>query len=235
MRATLLLGRQYRDSLNVVTNSLQIIHFGHSCVLVETGSARLLFDPGTLSHGFEDLRDLDAILITHQHFDHLDADRLPALVQANPQATLVVDPGSAEEEIAKLALQATVARPGDVIELNGAVVHGVGGEHAVIHPEFSMPPNVGYVVDHGAFYHPGDSFFVPEQKIDVLGLPAAAPWMKVGEAIDFQRAVAPRVSVPIHDAMLSDIGKQGTAGWFTRLAPEGTEVRVLTPLEPVEI
>jgi L-ascorbate metabolism protein UlaG (beta-lactamase superfamily) len=235
MRATLLLGRRYRDSLIVVTNSLQIIHFGHSCVLIETGSARLLFDPGTLSHGFEDLRDLDAILITHQHFDHLDANRLPALVQANPQATLVVDRGSAKEQIAKLVLQATVARPGDVIELNGAVVHAVGGNHAVIHPEFPVPPNVGYIVDHGAFYHPGDSLFVPEQKVDVLGLPAAAPWMKTGEGVEFQRAVRPRVSVPIHDGILSDTGKNLVDGWYTRLAPEGAELRRLTPLEPTEV
>ncbi len=216
-----------------MTNSLQIIHFGHSCVLVETGSARLLFDPGTFSHGFEDLRDLDALLITHQHFDHLDVDRLPALVQANPQATLVVDPGSAEEEIAKLSLTATVANVGDTIELNGAVVHAVNGEHAVIHPEFPVPPNIGYIVD--GFYHPGASHFVPDHTIDVLGLPAAAPWMKVGEAAEFLRAVAPRVAVPIHDATLSEIGKQGTIAWYQRLAPSGSEVRALTPLEPTEV
>lgn len=204
-------------------------------MLVETGAARLLFDPGTFSHGFEDLTDLDAILITHQHFDHLDVDRLPALVQANPQATLVVDPGSAEEEIAKLSLAATVARVGDTIELNGATVHAVNGDHAVIHPEYPVPPNIGYVVDGGAFYHPGDSHFVPEQKIDVLGLPAAAPWMKVGEAAEFLRAVAPRVAVPIHDATLSEVGKRGTIAWYTRLAPEPTEVRALTLLEPMEV
>lgn len=204
-------------------------------MLVETGSARLLFDPGTFSHGFEELTDLDAILITHQHFDHLDVDRLPALVEANPQATLVVDPGSAEEEITKLALTATVARVGDTIELNGAVVHAVGGDHAVIHPDYPVPPNVGYVVDGGAFYHPGDSHFVPEHKIGVLGLPAAAPWMKTGEGGEFLRAVAPRVAVPIHDATLSEIGKQGTIAWYTRLAPENSEVRALTLLEPVEV
>ena len=204
-------------------------------MLVETGSARLLFDPGTFSHGFEELTDLDAILITHQHFDHLDVDRLPALVEANPQATLVVDPGSAEEEIAKLALAATVAQVGDTIELTGAVVHAVGGNHAVIHPEYPVPPNIGYVVDGGAFYHPGDSHFVPEQKIDVLGLPAAAPWMKTGESAEFMRAVGPRIAVPIHDATLSEVGKQGTIAWFTRLAREETEVRALTQLEPVEM
>ncbi|MFL6143387.1 MAG: MBL fold metallo-hydrolase [Labedaea sp.] len=218
-----------------MTNQLQVVHYGHSCVLIDTGSARLLFDPGTLSHGFEELRDLDAILITHQHVDHLDTERLPALAEANPGATLVADPGSVEQEIAKLSLTVTTARPGDALDLGGASVNVVGGEHAVIHHDYPVPPNVGYVVDHGAFYHPGDSLFVPEQRIDVLGVPAAAPWLKTGEAVDFQRAVGPRVSVLIHDAMLSDLGKEGTAGWLTRLAPEGTEVHRLTPREPVAL
>ncbi|MCA1695075.1 MAG: MBL fold metallo-hydrolase, partial [Actinobacteria bacterium] len=46
---------------------MEITHFGHSCVLLDTGSARLLIDPGTWSEGFEDLTGLDAVLITHQH------------------------------------------------------------------------------------------------------------------------------------------------------------------------
>jgi L-ascorbate metabolism protein UlaG (beta-lactamase superfamily) len=235
MRATLLLSSHLGDSLATVTTSIQLVHYGHSGVLVDTGSARLLFDPGMFSAGFEDLRDLDAILITHQHADHLDVNRLPALVAANPGATLVADPASAEQEIAKLALAVTIARPGDALELAGAAVNVVGGQHAVIHPDYPVPPNMGYVVDHGAFYHPGDSLFVPEQKIDVLGLPAGAPWLKTGEAADFQRAVSPRVSVPIHEATLSEIGKRFTVDWFTRLAPEGTQVRVLTRHEPTEL
>jgi len=211
---------------------VRITHFGHSCVLLETGSARLLFDPGVFSAGFETLRDLDAVLITHQHFDHLDADRLPALVAANPGATLVVDPGSAPET-AKLGLTAQRVAPGETLTLGGAAVAVVGGEHAVIHPSVPMPPNTGYVVDR--FYHPGDSLFVPEQRVDVLGLPTAAPWLKTGEAVDFLRAVGPRVAVPIHEGLLNETGRQLTYGWFSRMAPEGGEVRVLTPREPAEL
>ena len=204
-------------------------------MLLDTGSARLLFDPGVFSSGFEGVRDLDAILITHQHFDHLDADRLPALVEANPTAALIVDPGSIEVT-AKLELAAEQVRPGDNLTLAGAEVTVVGGEHAVIHRDVPVPPNVGYVVGGGAFYHPGDALFVPEQKVDVLGLPSAAPWLKTGEAVDFLRAVAPRVAVPIHQELLSDIGKRLTFdNWFSGLAPEGTEVRVLTPREPAEV
>jgi L-ascorbate metabolism protein UlaG (beta-lactamase superfamily) len=199
---------------------VEIVHFGHSCVLLSTDSARLLFDPGTFSSGFEPVRELAAILITHQHFDHLDGDRLPALVTANPNAALVVDEDTVPE-IEKLGLTPTsVARPGDTLTFGTTTVTVVGGRHATIHPDFAMPTNAGYVVDDGAFYHPGDALFVPQQKIDVLGLPMGAPWLKTSETIDFLREVAPRVAVPIHEALLTEAGFQVQRNWITRMAPD---------------
>jgi L-ascorbate metabolism protein UlaG (beta-lactamase superfamily) len=224
-----------RESLTAVTKPLQIVHYGHACVLVDTGSARLLFDPGVFSTGFEEVRDLDAILITHQHLDHVDVQRLPALVAANPGATLVADPATSADEIAGLGLPVTTARPGDNLALGAAAVHAVGGEHAVIHPEYPVPPNVGYVVDGGAFYHPGDSLFVPEEKIEVLGLPTCAPWLATRDGIEFQRAVDPHASVLIHESLLAEIGVQNAAGWYTRTAPEDTEVLVLKRGEPATL
>jgi L-ascorbate metabolism protein UlaG (beta-lactamase superfamily) len=213
---------------------VQIVHFGHSCVLLDTGAARLLFDPGRFSAGFEEVRDLDAILVTHQHFDHLDVDRLPALLEANPRARLIVDPGSVEE-IGRLGLTAEPVHPGETQTVAGTAVEVVGGEHAIIHPSVPMPPNVGYLVEHGAFYHPGDSLHVPEEKVDVLGLPTAAPWLKTGEAVDFLRAVAPRVAVPIHQGLLNETGLGLNYGWFSRMVPEGGEIVVLTPREPTTL
>jgi len=211
---------------------MRIVHFGHSCVLLETPTDRILLDPGTFSPGFETERELSAILITHQHFDHLDADRLPALVAANPDAKLIVDPGSAET-VEKLHLAYEVAQPGSAFTVGGTEVSVVGGEHAVIHADIPVIPNIGYLIDHGAFYHPGDSLFVPEQKVDVLGLPTAAPWLKLGEAVDFLRAVAPRRSVPIHEAILANPAM--AYGMFQHLAPEGTEVKVLERGVPTEL
>lgn len=211
---------------------MRIVHFGHSCVLLETEGARILIDPGVFSTGFEEERELDAVLITHQHFDHIDSDKLPALLEANPRAQLIIDPGTAET-VEKLGLAPRVVRPGDSFEFGGTAVNVVGGQHAVIHADVPVIPNVGYVFEHGAFYHPGDSFFVPEQKIDVLGLPTGAPWLKAGEAVDYLREVAPRVAVPIHEAALARPAM--VYELFTNLAPEGTEVKVLPQGEALSV
>jgi L-ascorbate metabolism protein UlaG (beta-lactamase superfamily) len=211
---------------------MRIVHFGHSCVLLETGSARLLIDPGGFSTGFEQLRDLTAILLTHQHADHVDVGKLPALVAANPDATLVVDPDTlAVAE--KLGLTATVAAPGDALELGGAAINAVGGTHATIYRDFPGITNAGYLIDHGAFYHPGDSFHVPEQAVDVLGVPTYAPWMKIAEAADFVHAVKPRVSVPIHEAMLAN--PPFVYGLLERFTSGAGTFTILPKGEPAEV
>ena len=201
-----------------------IAHFGHSCLLVDTGAARLLFDPGAYSSGFEVVDGLDAILITHEHRDHVDPGKLPAVRAANPGARLIApfDLDGAE-----------IVKPGDALEFNGAVVDVLDAPHEVIHDRIELPVNVGYLVDHGAFYHPGDSLTVPEQRVDVLGLPTAAPWMKVSDAADFLARVGPRKAVPIHEAILSQ-----TEIFYRVLvgtAPEGVEVVVLPRGEAVEL
>jgi L-ascorbate metabolism protein UlaG (beta-lactamase superfamily) len=211
---------------------MRIVHFGHACVLIETDNARVLLDPGAFSTGFENQRDLDAVLITHQHYDHIDSEKLPGLLEANPDAQLITDPGS-RDTVEKLGLASRTVSPGDSIDLGSTSIAVVGGQHAEIHRDIPIIPNVGFVVNGGEFYHPGDSFFVPDQQIDVLGLPTGAPWLRAGEAVDYLRAVAPRIAVPIHEAVLANPGMH--YGLFTNLAPEGTEVRVATQGEPTKL
>ena len=69
---------------------MKITQLGHSAVLVETSEVRLLIDPGNFSDAWHGLTDLDAILVTHLHPDHADPEHLPALVQANPGARVLV-------------------------------------------------------------------------------------------------------------------------------------------------
>jgi len=203
---------------------MELTHFGHACVLVQTARARILVDPGTLSTGFESLRDVDAVLVTHQHGDHLDLARLPALMRANPAATLVVDPGSLAA-VAAAGLRSQVLEVGGRLVVQGLTVDAVGGRHALVHDDLPLVGNNALLFDDGAFYHPGDSYAVPVQSIDVLGAPCSGPWVKIGEAIDFVRAVSPRVAVPIHEAALADPSLH--YGMLGRLCPPGTSFRPL--------
>ena len=213
---------------------MQIVHFGHACVLVDTGSARLLIDPGAFSTGFEATEGLDAILITHQHFDHIDGKRLPDLVRANPNATLVVDPGTVPT-VTELGLDHTVARVGDKLTFGTTTIDVIGGRHANIYGDLPGIDNVGYLVDDGAFLHPGDSLVVPEQDVDVLGVPASAPWLKLAEAIDYVKAVKPRVGVPIHEMLYTEVGGGLVMNWFNQTKPEGTEIRKLAHGEATKL
>ncbi len=213
---------------------MQIVHLGQSCVLAEIGAARLLLDPGVYSAGFEELAGLDAILVTHQHPDHLDLDRLPALLAANPAAQLIVDVGSAKS-LADAGIPHRVVRPGGRLELAGVTVEVIGGDHGVIHPDIPVIPNNGYLIDGGAgaVLHPGDSFTVVNRDVDVLLLPTAAPWLKVSEAVDYLRAVDPGLAVPIHQAILAKPDKHYDL--FRELAPVGTEVHVVSHGEVLKL
>ncbi|HKR50616.1 MAG TPA: MBL fold metallo-hydrolase [Pseudonocardiaceae bacterium] len=202
---------------------MQIVHWGQSCVLAEIGAARLLLDPGVYSTGFEELTGLDAILVTHQHPDHLDLDRLPALLAANPAAELIVDVGSAEQ-LTDAGIGHRVVGPGERLELAGTTVDVIGGDHGVIHPDIPVIPNNGYLIDGGAVLHPGDCFALPGRDVDVLLLPTVAPWFKISEAVDYLRAVDPGLAVPIHQALLARPEKFYEL--FRELAPTGTEVHV---------
>jgi L-ascorbate metabolism protein UlaG (beta-lactamase superfamily) len=192
---------------------MELTHFGHSCLLASfvrptSGAAvpsatTILFDPGNFSHGFEGITGLSAILITHQHPDHADPARLPALVEANPGAALYADPQTA----AQLGAAWTAVQVGDELTVDSLTIRGVGGRHAVIHPEIPVIDNISYLIGddtHPArLMHPGDALYVPGEPVQVLATPAAAPWMKISEAVDYLRAVAPTHAVPIHQGVVA--------------------------------
>lgn len=208
---------------------MNLTHFGHACVLAafETpaGGTRLLLDPGTYATGFEEAHDLDAILITHEHPDHLDMDRLSALVKVNPGVRLIADPG-ASARLGPAGIDHEAVSPGDAFTVKGVSVAVMGGEHAVIHPQLPRVSNNAYLID-GRLLHPGDALVVPPGPIDVLLVPVGGPWMKISEGIDYLREVAPSTAVPIHQAGLADAHQQLHHQLLRALAPEATDIRVL--------
>jgi L-ascorbate metabolism protein UlaG (beta-lactamase superfamily) len=213
---------------------MRLTKLGHSCLLVEQGRARMLFDPGVLSGGFEALEGLTAVLFTHQHADHLDPGRLRGLLDRNPGVRVVSDEGSATP-LGEAGAQVEVVHDGEELEIGGVGVRVVGRDHAVIHPDIPVVPNVGYLVG-GRLFHPGDAFTLPGQPVEVLAVPAGAPWLKVSEPIDYLREVRPTMAVPVHEGVLSAAGISLHYRQLEQLGTsEGTTLRVIDDGEPVEL
>ncbi|BFV60173.1 MBL fold metallo-hydrolase [Kitasatospora sp. CMC57] len=190
---------------------MRMIKYGHACVRLETDGRVLVIDPGTFSEA-EALDSVSDVLVTHEHADHLDLAKLVAARELNP-ALRVYLPAKAAEQVPELGDAVVVVETGQQFTAAGFTVDVVGGAHAEIYDGLPGCANVGFVVD-GDVYHPGDSLFVPEQPVTTLLVPAAAPWLKLGEALDFVRAVKPVRAFPIHDAFLSDLGRGNVDGWM---------------------
>ncbi|MFI1796429.1 MBL fold metallo-hydrolase [Streptomyces sp. NPDC020379] len=199
----------------------------HACVRLEKDGRTLVIDPGAFSE--EDAAvGADAILVTHEHIDHFNEDRLRAALDANPAAELWTLRSVAEQVSAAFPGRVHTVGEGDTFTAAGFEVEVHGQLHAVIHPDIPRITNVGYLVD-GSVFHPGDALTVPGRPVDTLMVPVMAPWNKVSEVIDYLREVSPRRAVDIHDALLTDLarpvydrmlGPDGPGGAnHTRLAP----------------
>jgi L-ascorbate metabolism protein UlaG (beta-lactamase superfamily) len=182
---------------------MRLTKLGHACVRLDKDGAVLVIDPGAFSDP-DALAGANAVLITHEHFDHIDADRVRAALTADPGLQLW-STAAVARQLADLGDRVHTVGHGDTFSAAGFDVHVYGSEHAVLHQDIPMIANVGFMLD-GEVFHPGDALTVPEDPVNTLLLPASAPWLKLSEMIDYGRTVAPRRGYTIHDALFSETG-----------------------------
>ena len=207
---------------------MRFTKLGHSCVKLEKDGAVLVIDPGGFSDAPAVLPGASAVLVTHEHPDHLDADAIRAALSSDADLTLWANQ-SICAQFTDFGDQVREVRHGDALDVAGFSVHVYGVDHALIHPDIPLVVNTGFLVE-GELFHPGDSFTVPEEPVGTLMVPISAPWLKAGEMIDYFRAVGPARGYAIHDAILNDNG----LGLFTRMltlaaAPAAVPVARLQP------
>ncbi|MEO6729156.1 MAG: MBL fold metallo-hydrolase [Candidatus Dojkabacteria bacterium] len=180
---------------------MKITKFGHCCLLIEENGIRILTDPGSYSTVQNEIKNIDIVLITHEHGDHLHIDSLKTLLQNNPNVKIITNK-SVGVLLDKENIQYTIIEDGESSSELGILIEGFGKDHAIVYKTVPVQ-NTGYFVDN-KFYYPGDSFTNPNKQVEILALPVAGPWMKLSEAIDYALYIKAKVTFPMHDGILKD-------------------------------
>ena len=236
---------------------------GHATVLIEQGGVRLLTDPvlrGRVAHlrregrAPEVPRDIDAVLISHLHHDHLDRASLRLLAD-RPR---VIAARGAGDFIRGLGMTVEELESGDATEVEGVRVEAVPATHDSRRLPLRGPEAepLGFVIGRSpSVYFAGDTDVFPEMEelapVGLALLPVAGWGPKLGpghmnperaaQAVALLRA---RVAVPIHWGTLhprltrrgewfSSPGEQ-FAAQVAAVAPD-SEVRVLRPGESTSV
>jgi L-ascorbate metabolism protein UlaG (beta-lactamase superfamily) len=206
---------------------MELTKHGHACVVLGHEERRLVIDPGAFTDAAA-LEGADAVLITHEHRDHVEPQRLRAAMEADP-ALEVWTNKSVAAQLEGLGGRVHVVGHGDAVTVAGLEVHVYGELHAEIHPDIPRIANIGFLVG-GQVFHPGDALTVPDEPVATLLVPLHAPWSRTADLIDYVRAVQADQAFAVHDGLLNDTGLgvvvgllgeggPGTPTPFRRLAP----------------
>jgi L-ascorbate metabolism protein UlaG (beta-lactamase superfamily) len=182
---------------------MKLTKYDHACFTVEKDNQVLVVDPGNFSTDYLPGNNVVAIVITHEHADHFDPEQIAAIVDKNSEA-VIIGHESVVSKIEAFKTQAVAAS--DKLTVGPFGLEFFGGTHATIHRSIPVIPNLGVMINE-LLYYPGDSFVLPGRAVDTLAIPAGAPWLKIGDAMDFLELMQPRLAFPTHDAVLSDVGK----------------------------
>jgi len=209
---------------------MKLTKYEHACFTVQKNMQLLVVDPGGLSVDFLAPPNVVGIVITHEHGDHFDPKQIAGIMDKNPDA-IIVGPKSVTSHIETFTSK--TIEPGDKLTIGMFQLEFFGGKHAEIHRTIPIIPNVGVLIND-LIYYGGDSYTLPKRPVDTLAVPAGAPWLKIGEAMDYMSAVNPRFAFPTHDAVLSDTGKEFADGLLSGFA-ERYGIEYMRLEAPVEI
>ncbi len=164
-----------------------------------------------------------AVLVTHEHPDHYDLERLRGTDA--PIFTIAAVAEKIAADAPDVAERVTVVVPGSTFDDPGVKVRVIGAQHAVIHRDLPPISNSGYLLTLGEqrVYHPGDALLAPDRSVDVLLAPSSAPWLRSEMAVDFVREVGAPRNLAIHDRIYTEAAHGILATQMGQLLPEGQE------------
>jgi L-ascorbate metabolism protein UlaG (beta-lactamase superfamily) len=182
--------------------NMKITKHGHACLEVEIDSQTLIIDPGSYTEELVGLGNVVAVVITHKHDDHCDEAKIAKIKQENPNVQIF---GTSEVAERLQGMNVSTVYHGDYYEVGSFKLEFFGDMHQIIHQSIPLIQNTAVLVN-GDLYYAGDSYTPPDQKIKVLACPTSAPWLKIGDVMDYIQEVKPAICFPTHNALLSQFG-----------------------------
>jgi L-ascorbate metabolism protein UlaG (beta-lactamase superfamily) len=182
---------------------MKLTKYEHACMILTKGDDSLVIDPGGYTMPLTDIDGVKAIVITHEHADHWTTEQLTRLLDRNPDARIFAPAGVTASA---MSFKVESVAHGDTITVDPFTLEFFGEKHALIHESIPIVDNVGVLVDK-TFYYGGDSYTQPDRPVDTLAVPVGAPWLKIGDVMDYVAAIAPKKSLPVHEAVLSVVGR----------------------------
>ena len=181
---------------------MKIKKLGHCCFIAEPKEGlKIMTDPGAFSTMQNEEKDINIILFTHEHSDHLHMDSLKKVLENNPNA-LIITNTAVGKLLEEGEIMYTKVEEGEKYEIEGVQITGFGNLHEEIYDDYGRVQNTGYMINE--LCYPGDSFSYPDAQVDILALPVCGPWMKSKDAVIYARNINPRIVFPVHDGMLQD-------------------------------
>jgi L-ascorbate metabolism protein UlaG (beta-lactamase superfamily) len=211
---------------------MKITKQGHACLIFEEAGKKLVLDPGAYSEAQVGLTDVVAIVITHAHDDHCFEAQIDRLLASNPDLMIFGPP----QVCTRLAnYKTTAVYHGDHYPVGPFTIEFMGDLHAQIHHSITVIENRAVLINDKVFY-PGDSFTLPDRAVELLAVPTSAPWLKIGEVMDFVSAIKHKKSIATHNALLSDFGHALNNGRVKQLTEaQSGEFTYLLNGESIEI
>ena len=183
-------------------NNMKITKHGHACLEVEIDSQTLVIDPGYYTEELTNLGSVVAVVITHKHDDHCDEAKIAKIKKDNPNVQIF---GTSEVAERLKGMDVTTVYHGDYYEVGGFKLEFFGDMHQIIHQSIPLIQNTAVLVN-GDLYYAGDSYTPPDVKVKVLACPTSAPWLKIGDVMDYIQEIKPAICFPTHNALLSQLG-----------------------------
>lgn len=210
---------------------MKLTKYDHACIVLEEQGKKLVIDPGDFTKNFGDLNDIIAVVVTHVHGDHFSPEHLQTIIDANANVKIFTA-GDVQNDWHDPHAQGVTADAEYTVGPFTLFLRP--GTHDEIHRSAPRPNNLTVLVND-TFYYPGDSLTLPDRPIAMLAVPACAPWLNVGEAMDFMIAIKPTQCFPTHNAMLSEIGQSVTDAWLNKAAVmASTTYATLQPGESIK-